>query len=80
MMMEPTLEKMRLLKLNAMATAWLAQRADTAVHDLDFDARLSLIVEAEILARDNKRLQKLLRRQVADPQRMHRRPRLLPQA
>lgn len=60
MMMEPTLEKMRALKLNAMVTAWLAQRADSAVHDLDFDARLALIVEAEVLARDNKRLKKLL--------------------
>lgn len=60
MMMEPTLEKMRALKLNAMVTAWLAQRADTAAQDLDFDARLALIVEAEVLARDNKRLKKLL--------------------
>jgi DNA replication protein DnaC len=60
MMMEPTLEKMRVLKLNAMVAAWLAQRADTAARDLDFDARLGLLVEAEVLARDNKRLTKLL--------------------
>lgn len=60
MMMEPTLEKMRALKLNAMVTAWLAQRADTAAHELDFDARLALLVEAEVLARDNNRLKKLL--------------------
>lgn len=59
-MTEPTLEKMRALKLNAMVTAWLAQRADTTAHDLDFDSRLALLVEAEVLARDNKRLQKLL--------------------
>lgn len=60
MLMEPTLEKMRALKLNAMVTAWIAQRADTSSHDLDFDARLALLVEAEVLARDNKRLKKLL--------------------
>lgn len=60
MMMEPTLEKMRALKLNAMVTAWLTQRADTAAHELDFDARLALLVEAEVLARDNNRLKKLL--------------------
>jgi DNA replication protein DnaC len=60
MMMEPTLDKMRALKLNAMVTAWLAQRADTAAHELDFDARLALLVEAEVLARDNKWLKKLL--------------------
>jgi DNA replication protein DnaC len=59
-MMEPTLEKMRALKLNAMVTAWLAQRADSHSHALDFDARLALLVEAETLSRDNKRLQKLL--------------------
>jgi DNA replication protein DnaC len=60
MMMEPTLEKLRALKLNAMVAAWLGQRADAAACDLDFDARLALLVEAEVLARDNKRLQKLL--------------------
>jgi DNA replication protein DnaC len=59
-MTEPTLEKMRALKLNAMVTAWLAQRSDTHAQELDFDARLALLVEAETLSRDNKRLQKLL--------------------
>jgi DNA replication protein DnaC len=59
-MTEPTIEKMRALKLNAMVTAWLAQRADAGAQDLDFDARLALLVEAETLSRDNKRLQKLL--------------------
>jgi DNA replication protein DnaC len=60
MMMEPTLENLRALKLNALVAAWLGQRADPAACDLDFDARLALLVEAEMLARDNKRLQKLL--------------------
>lgn len=59
-MTEPTIDKMRALKLNAMVTAWLAQRADAGAQDLDFDARLALLVEAETLSRDNKRLQKLL--------------------
>jgi DNA replication protein DnaC len=61
MMNEPTVEKLRTLKLYAMTNAWIAQQADVSMNDLDFDARLGLLVEAETLARDNKRLQKLLR-------------------
>lgn len=60
-MTEPTIEKMHALRLYAMTSAWIAQRADPAMNDLHFDERLGLIVEAETLARDNKRLAKLLR-------------------
>lgn len=60
MMTEQTLDKLRLLKLNAMAAAWAAQRSDTSIAELDFDARFALLIEAETLARDNKRLSKLL--------------------
>jgi DNA replication protein DnaC len=61
MMTEPTVEKLKTHKLYAMMTAWIAQRADPSMNDLHFDERLGLIVEAETLARDNKRLAKLLR-------------------
>jgi len=61
MMTEPTIEKLHTLRLYAMTSAWIAQRADPAMSDLHFDERLSLIVEAETLSRDNKRLAKLLR-------------------
>lgn len=60
-MTEPTIEKMHTLKLYAMTSAWIAQRADPAMNELHFDERLGLIVEAETLARDNKRLAKMLR-------------------
>lgn len=60
-MMEPTLEKLRTLKLFAMVAAWITQRNDTSMNELDFDSRFALLIEAETLARDNKRLQKLLR-------------------
>lgn len=60
MMNEPTIEKLRALKLYAMTTAWLAQRTDPSTNDLHFDERLAMIVEAETLARDNKRMAKLL--------------------
>lgn len=60
MLTEPTIEKLKALKLYAMITAWIAQRAEPSMNDLHFDERLALIVEAETLARDNKRLTKLL--------------------
>ena len=60
MMLEPTLEKLRTLKMFAMVNAWIAQRNDTSSNDLDFDSRFALLIEAESLARDNKRMHKLL--------------------
>lgn len=60
MLNEPTIEKLKALKLYAMIAAWIAQRAEPSMNDLHFDERLALIVEAETLARDNKRLTKLL--------------------
>lgn len=61
MLIEPTIEKLKILNLYTMANAWVAQRADPASSDIDFDARLGLIVDAEVLARDNKRIARLLR-------------------
>lgn len=60
MMTEPTIEKLRNLKLYTMATTWIAQRSEPSMAELSFDERLALLVDAETLARDNKRLQKLL--------------------
>jgi len=60
MMMEQTMEKLRTLKMFAMVAAWFAQREDTSMNELDFDSRFALLIEAETLARDNKRLNKLL--------------------
>ena len=61
MLNEPTMEKLRTLHLVAMATAWTAQREDPKSTELDFDTRFALLVDAEHLARDNKRLQRSLR-------------------
>jgi len=60
MMTEPTIDTLRALKLFAMATAWMTQRQDPSIAELSFDERLALLVEAESLARDNKRLARLL--------------------
>lgn len=61
MLTEPTLDKLRKLRLGAMADAWLAQRKDPDIHELDFDTRLGMLVDAEHMSRDNKRLERLLR-------------------
>ena len=60
MLTEPTTEKLKTLHLYAMAGAWIAQRADPSFGEIDFDARFSLLVDAETLARDNKRIARLL--------------------
>jgi DNA replication protein DnaC len=60
MLFEPTMEKLRALKLAAMAAAWAAQQEDPSVQALSFDERLALLVDAEALHRDNKRLTRAL--------------------
>ena len=60
MMTEPTLDKLRALKLFKMATAWMAQREDPSMAELTFDERLGMLVDAESLERENKRLARLL--------------------
>lgn len=61
MLTEPTIEKLHALRLGAMAAAWTAQREDPKSHDIDFDARFGMLVDAEHLSRDNKRLARALR-------------------
>ena len=61
MLTEPTIEKLHTLRLGAMAAAWVAQREDTKMSEIDFDGRFGMLVDAEHLARDNKRLARALR-------------------
>ena len=61
MLTEPTIDKLRGMRLGTMADAWLAQREQPKVHELDFDSRFGLLVDAEHLSRDNKRLARALR-------------------
>jgi DNA replication protein DnaC len=49
------------MRLGTMADAWLSQREQPKVHELDFDTRFGLLVDAEHLSRDNKRLARALR-------------------
>jgi DNA replication protein DnaC len=56
----PTMEKLHALKLGAMAAAWTEQQQQADTTALAFDERLGLLVEAEWLARENKRLARAL--------------------
>ena len=61
MLNDPTLDRLKALRLDAFVAAWLLQQQDPNATALGFDERLALLVEAEILARENKRVQTALR-------------------
>jgi len=61
MLNEPTMTKLRALRLDAFAAAWAEQHTSTEAAKLSFDERLALLVDAECLARENKRLTRLLK-------------------
>jgi DNA replication protein DnaC len=61
MLKEPTVEKLKTLRLHAMADAWAAQQAQPDVAKLSFDERFGLLVDAEWLHRENARLHRALR-------------------
>lgn len=61
MMNEPTKDKLYQMRLAAMAVAWQEQQNDPAFASLGFDERFGLLVDAEYLARDNRRLQRLIK-------------------
>lgn len=61
MLNEPTIEKLHSLRLRAMAEAWTAQQRDASTSALSFDERFGLLVDAEHLARDNRRLGRLMK-------------------
>ena len=61
MLAEPTMEKLRLLRLDALATAWIEQQKNPDLQKLGFDERLGMLVDAQWLARENKRLGRALK-------------------
>jgi DNA replication protein DnaC len=58
---EPTVQKLHALRLGSMAEAWAQQQRDAKIGALSFDERFALLVDAEHLARDNRRLGRLLK-------------------
>ena len=61
MLNEPTRDKLRALRLHAMATAWGEQHQQSQFAELGFDERFGLLVEAQWLYRENQRLTRLLK-------------------
>ena len=61
MLNQPTIEKLHTLRLAVMAEAWSTQAKNPQITTLAFDERFGLIVDAEYLARDNRRLDRLLK-------------------
>jgi DNA replication protein DnaC len=61
MLSEPTLEKLKSLRFDGMATAWNEQQQKSSdLGSFSFDERFGLLVDAEWLHRQNKRLGRYL--------------------
>jgi DNA replication protein DnaC len=58
---EPTLERLRAMRLGAMADAYLAQLQNPKNATLGFDERFAMLVDAEHLFRDNRKLSSRLK-------------------
>ena len=61
MLQQHTLEKLHALKLTAMAAAFEQQLAQPAIEELSFEERFALLLDQEILYRENRRLSRLLK-------------------
>lgn len=61
MLREPTMEKLHAMRLSAMAQAWERQGADAELAALSFDERFGMLIDAEWMARENKRVQRALK-------------------
>src|SRR5271165_3761693 len=61
MLREPTMEKLHAMRLGAMATAWLEQQRSADTVALAFDERFAMLVDAEWMARENKRVGRALK-------------------
>jgi DNA replication protein DnaC len=61
MLNQPTADKLRSMGLAAMADAWQRQQGQADVSALAFDERLALLVDAEWVFRENRRLARALR-------------------
>lgn len=62
MLTNPTLERLRQLRLHGMADAYAEQTDHPDVHALSFDERLGLLVDREASDRESRRLTNRLRR------------------
>jgi DNA replication protein DnaC len=61
MLHQHTLDKLHTLRLTGMAAAFEQQLSQPAVQELSFEERFALLLDQEILYRDNRRLTRLLK-------------------
>lgn len=61
MLNNPTLERLSLMRLVAMAMAWQEQQKDTKMSKIAFDDRFGLLVDAEWTHRENRRIDRILK-------------------
>jgi len=61
MMIHQTAEKLRAMRLPAMAAEYIRQSELPTMSALDFDERVAMIADAEWLSRDNSRIKKLMK-------------------
>lgn len=60
MLMQQTLEQLQSLNLLEMATQWQQQQRDPQLGELSFDERFAMLVDAQCLSQQNKRMARLL--------------------
>jgi DNA replication protein DnaC len=61
MLTQQTLDKLHTLRLTGMREAFAQQLEQPATHELSFEERLALLLDRELLYRDNRRLTRLLK-------------------
>lgn len=61
MLNEPTLEKLRTMRLDGMTATWLEQQKSAGATKLSFDERFGMLVDGEWNFRENRRLARALR-------------------
>jgi DNA replication protein DnaC len=62
MLMHPTIDKLKQLRLFTMAKTLMEQTENPLLQELSFEERLGLLIDIEITTRDNQRLQHRLRK------------------
>ena len=61
MLTQPTVDKLKSMRLDAHATAWSEQQKDPQFASLGFDERFGMLVDAEWIGRENKRIDRSLK-------------------
>lgn len=61
MLNEPTIDKLKTLRLDGLLAAWEEQQKNPESGALGFDERLGMLIDAEWMHRENKRISRLLR-------------------